>query len=61
MQAMILKKFFLIGKEMIPCNSHLEKFMTNLVEVATPCGSAILDSVTYYFQVEKTNWFLEEG
>ena len=58
---MIINKFILIGKEMVPCHSHLEKFMPNLVEVATPCSFAIMDSVTYYFQVEKTNQFPDES
>ena len=52
-QAMIIKKFILIGKEMIPSHSPPAKFMPNLVEIAIPCGSAILDSVTYHFQIEK--------
>ena len=48
-----LKKFILISKEMIPCHSCLENFMLNLVKVVTPCGSAIMDSTTYHFQVKK--------
>ena len=50
---MIIDKFILIGKVMIPCHSHPAKFMPSLVEFVLPCGSAILESVTYHFQVEK--------
>ena len=55
MQAMIIYKFILIGKEMIPCHNPPAKFMPSLVEIAIACSSVILDSVTYHFQVEKKN------
>ena len=53
MQSMFINKFILKGKVMIPCLSHLAKFMPSLVEIALPCGSANLESVTYHIQVEK--------
>ena len=58
MQAMIINKFILIGKEMIPCHSPPAKFMPSLVEIATACSSAILNSVAYYFQPEKNKLVL---
>ena len=53
LQAMIINKFILISKEMIPCHSPPAEFMPCLFEIAIPYGSVILDSVTYHFQVEK--------
>ena len=50
---MIISKFILIGKEMILCHSPIAKFMPPLIEIAIPCSSAILNSVTYQFKVEK--------